>query len=264
MGEGKQREWITEGLIIALIPILGYFYAFQYEVGYASYFKYPQELIIIGLPQIVIATMSLWVGIIMIFMFVESITMMIPRAQRGLTDSIIKFLPLVGFFVGSLFIYGWKYAWIFLVVFLLIGISEFILPLFTAKDKKSYSEKIEASWDDEWRLREAKDTISWRLTKFIGHKNVVFVINIFIVAQLIQVFGEVVASRQVKFFTISGSPERAILRIYDDRFICAGFDRKTKIVNGDISVINPKDQSMASLKLESIGPLITDRLDNKK
>jgi len=256
MDETKKYGWITEGLILALIPVLGYFFAFQYEAGYATYFKYPKELILIGLPQIVIATITLWTGSIVIFMFVESIIMMIPKTQRGLSDGIIKFLPLLGFFVGFLLVYGWGRAWPFLFVFVMIGIPEFILPLFTQKDKKTYSEKIEADWDSEWRLRESKDAFSWRLVKLVGHKNIVLVINIFIAAQLVQTAGEVVASRQMRFFTMSNSPEKVVLRIYDDKFICADFDRKTKTVWGDRLIFDSKEQGTFNLKLESIGPLV--------
>ena len=238
--EEKKQGWITEGLILASIPVLGYFFAFQYEAGYASYFQYPKELILVGLPQIVLATITLWTGLIILFMLVESITMMLPKTQRSLSDSIIKLLPLVGFFAGSLFVYGWERAWPFLFVFVMIGIPEFILPLFTQKDKKTYSEKIEADWDSEWRLRESKDAFSWRLLRLVGHKNIVLVINIFIVAQLVQTAGEVMASRQMRFFTMSGAPEKVVLRIYDDKFICTYFDRKTKTVGRDISILNSK------------------------
>jgi hypothetical protein len=216
-------------------------------------------MILIGLPQIVIATISLWTGSMVIFMLFESITMMIPKTQRGLSDSIIKFLPLVGFFIGSLIVHGWERAWLFLFVFVMMGIPEFILPLFTQKDKKTYSEKIEADWESEWKLREAKNTLSWRLLKLVGHKNIILVINIFIVAQLVQTSGEVMASKQMKFFTMPSSPEKVVLRIYDDKFICADFDRKAKTIKGEISVLNSDEQSTLNLKLESIGPLAIEK-----
>lgn len=260
MDETKKQRWITEGLILALIPVLGYFFAFQYEAGHASYFKYPKELIDIGLPQIVIATITLWTGSLMIFMFIESITMAIPKAQLGLSDSIIKFLPLVGFFMGSLLVYGWERAWPFLLVFFLIGIPEFILPMFTQKDKKTYSEKIDADWDSEWRLREAKNAFSWRLLKMVGHKNIILVINIFIVAQLVQTAGEIVASRQIRFFTMPSAVEKVVLRIYDDKLICADFDRNTKTVKSGISILKMDGSNVTGLKLEMLGPLKTDRL----
>jgi len=260
MDETKKQGWITEGLVLALIPVLGYFFAFQYEAGYASYFKYPKELIDIGLPQIVIATITLWTGAIMIFMFIESITMTIPKAHRGLSDSLIKFLPLAGFFIGSLLVYGWDRAWPFLLVFFLIGIPEFILPLLTQKDRKTYSEKIEADWDSEWRLREAKNVLSWRLLKMIGHKNIILVINIFIVAQLVQTAGEVVASRQIRFFTMSSAAEKVVLRIYNDKLICADFDRKTKTVKSGVAILKPDGSNVTSLKLEMLGPLKMERL----
>lgn len=162
--------------------------------------------------------------------------------------------------MGSLLVYGWGRAWLFLVVLFLIGIPEFILPLFTQKDKKTYSEKIDADWDSEWRLREAKNTFSWRLLKSVGHKNIVLVINIFIVAQLVQTAGEVVASRQIRFFTMPSAAEKVVLRIYNDKLICADFDRKTKTVKSGVAILKPDDSNVTSLKLEMLGPLKIERL----
>ncbi len=255
MEDIKKQSWITEGFILALIPVLGYFFAFQYESGYASYFKYPKELIVIGLPQIVIATITLWTGALMIFMFIEWITMMIPKTQRALSDSVIKFLPLAGFFIGYISTYGWSRAWPYFIAFFLIGIPEFILPLVTQKDKKTYSEKIEADWDREWMLRETKNTLSWRLSKLFGQKNIVLVINIFICAQLVRTAGEVIASKQNEFFTVPSAAEKVVLRIYNDKLICADFDRKTKIVKIGISILKSDDPNITSLRLENIGPL---------
>ena len=58
---------------------------------------------------------------------------------------------------------------------------------------------------------------------------------------------------------MSGAPEKVVLRIYDDKFIYH-FDRKTKTVGRDISILNSKEQSMSNLKLESLGPLVMERL----
>ena len=257
--EIKKQDWITEGLILALMPVLGYLFAFQYEAGYAVYFNYPKELIEIGLPQIVIAMITLWTGAIMVFMIVDAITMAIPKEQRGLSDSVIRFLPLIGFLVGSLLIYGWGRSWPFLLVFFLMGIPEFILPLFSQRDKKTYSEKIDADWDSEWRLREAKNTLSWRLLKLVGHKNIMLVINIFIVAQLVQTAGELIASRQNRFFTLPNVAEKVVLRIYIDKLICTDFDRKTKAVLGGISILKLEDSSVKGLRVEMLGPLKAEK-----
>ena len=260
MEEIRKQEWITEGLVLALIPLLGYFFAFQYESGHALYFKYPKEFIEVGLPQIVIATISLWTGAVMIFMLIESITIAIPKAQRGLADSIIKFLPLAGFFIGAFLVHGWSHAWPFLFVFVLIGIPEFILPLFTQKDKKTYSEKIDADWNAEWRLRESQNSLSWRLLKTIGHKNITLVINIFIAAQLVQTAGEFVASRQIQFFTLNSPSEKVVLRIYNDKLICADVDRNTKILKDGIAILKKDDLGVTNLKIEKVGPLKTKEM----
>ena len=263
MEDSTKKNWFSEGIILALIPILGYFFAFQYEAGFASYFRYPKEFISIGLPQIVIATVILWTVAMVLFMFMEMITMMIPEKQRGLCDSIFRFLPLTGFFVGSLLAYGWTRAWPFLILFLWMSIPEFILPLFTQKDKKGYSEKIEADWNSEWKLRQTRNTLSWRLVRLFGHKHIIIVINIFLLAQLTHCIGEVSASRQIRFFTTSDVAEKVVLRIYDDKLICAFFDKSTKIVKSNIFVHRSTDQDIKSLKLEMLGPLKTEKMQSE-
>jgi hypothetical protein len=160
--------------------------------------------------------------------------------------------------MGALLVHGWSHAWPFLFVFILIGIPEFILPLFTQKDKKTYSEKIDADWNAEWRLREAQNSFSWRLFKMVGHKNITLVINIFIAAQLVQTAGEFVASRQIRFFTVISASEKVVLRIYNDKLICADFDRNTKTVKSGISILKKDDLNEAKLKPEKLGPLKTE------
>ena len=79
--EEKKQGWITEGLILASIPVLGYFFAFNMRQGMRLIFNI-LKLILVGLPQIILATITLWTGLIILFMLVESITMMLRRRSE--------------------------------------------------------------------------------------------------------------------------------------------------------------------------------------
>ena len=97
--EEKKQGWITEGLILASIPVLGYFFAFQYEAGYASYFQYPKidprwfapdytcnDNALDGFNHFIYACRINYDDA--------------PEDAASLSDSIIKLLPLVGFLQG--------------------------------------------------------------------------------------------------------------------------------------------------------------------
>ncbi|UCH12835.1 MAG: hypothetical protein JSW18_02535 [Candidatus Omnitrophota bacterium] len=254
--KAKKQIRITEGLILALMPVLGYFFAFQYEAGYAWYFGYPKELISISLPQIVTITIILYIITIILLHIIELLQIDIPKKQHGLCNSIIKLLPIGLISISLLLIYGWQ-TWLILPFGLLslMGIFMFISPLFD-KDNKTYGEKINAAINDEWELRKEQNTFLWRLSKLIGCKDISFLLlNVFMLALLAQAIGGVVASKQRTFFVIPSVPEMVVLRIYDDKLICTIFSRELKLANDNVAVFRIDDPRISTLRFESLGPL---------
>jgi len=51
----NQRFGLTEGLVIAVVPATGYWFAFLYELGYCKYFEIPPAFIEIGLLNVLVA-----------------------------------------------------------------------------------------------------------------------------------------------------------------------------------------------------------------
>ena len=248
-------RWVTEGIALALLPALGYYFVFQYESGYASYFNYPKELIEIGLPQIVIAAGALWIAAVVIFFIFEAITLAISETHRAFYGSIFRLLPFAGFILCQLLAYGWSRTWPVLIIFVLIAFIEFVFPVFNQKGKKDYSEKIQADWDKEWELRQIKNTLSWQLVSRFGHKTISTVINVIIFALFLHSAGEVAASKQISFFTIPSAADKVILKIYGDKLVCAQVDRTTKIIKKEVFLYLMADSDVKSFKLEDIGPL---------
>jgi len=259
MDNQGRKNWISEGVIIASVPFLGYLFTFAYESGYASFFNFPKEYINIGLPQIISTAIILYTITAVLFFPIEGLSFIFFKNKRSMYQSIIKFLPLFGFSVGNFIVYGWIRALPFIILFVILGFSEFIFPLVTQRDKKDYDSKLQAYDEADWKFREERGALSTRLLRIFGHKNIMLIINLFLCVNLTQMAGEISASKKMQFFVIPSSPEKVILRIYGDNLVCAEFDRKTSSLKREISIYKLTDPQAQNLKFEALGPLKVEK-----
>src|SRR2546422_5608710 len=81
----------------------------------------------------------------------------------------------------------------------------------------------------------------------------------FMVALLLAVsFGWSLAREQVYYFVVPGQPERVVLRIYGDSIILAPFDRQTRRILPEYTVLR-RTTGTITLREERIGPLTVER-----
>jgi hypothetical protein len=57
--ESSKGSWVSDRIIIAAVPLIGYILSFVYEAGYAGVFKIPLYFITIDLTTVLVATGSL-------------------------------------------------------------------------------------------------------------------------------------------------------------------------------------------------------------
>lgn len=259
MDRQETKNWITEGIIIALFPFLGYLFTFSYESGFASFFRFPREVINIGLPQIVITISILYTTSILVFFSIEWVSLVFFKNRPILYQTIVQALPMFGLLISYIVVYGFKQYFMIIILLVLMPLSEFIAPLITQRDKKDYESKLLAYDQNEWRVRRERGAFSVRLLEIFGRKNIMFVINLFLCFILTQSLGEIVASRQIRFFIIPGNPEKVVLRIYGNNLIWAEFNRERKIITSGVSYYNLTDPQVKNLKLEILGPLKVEK-----
>jgi hypothetical protein len=252
----SKKSWVTEGLIIAAAPIVGYLFAFSFELGYAQYFKIPWELINIGLSQIMFFMLGAYVVCGILFFHIEMPSMLIPAKYSMLRSKLKQLTPLLMFVTGYFIIGGWSKALpliIFIAVFILFPF--FVLPILTERDKKGYSAKLEAAEEKDWKRMERDKTFSIYLINLFGHKNLLMIINLFIALSLVNMSGEIYASRQLTFSVLKDNPEKVILRIYGDNLISSLFDRQKKEVTPAFFVYKLTTDKAQNISQEIVGPL---------
>lgn len=58
-----KRGWLTEGVVLAAIPVMAYVLAFGFEYGYYIAYRFPQELISVDLNRVFVAGVIFLAGV---------------------------------------------------------------------------------------------------------------------------------------------------------------------------------------------------------
>src|SRR5713101_6548719 len=61
-----KRSWLTEGIVLAAIPVMAYVLAFGYEYGYYLAYGFPQELISVDLNRVFVAGVIFLAGVLFV------------------------------------------------------------------------------------------------------------------------------------------------------------------------------------------------------
>ena len=89
--ENVKKSWVTEGLVIASIPIVAYILTYQFEVGFTSVFKIPREFIKFDLTNILIVTIVLFTTILLVLPYFNFIFVILwSNRENPIYRSLIK------------------------------------------------------------------------------------------------------------------------------------------------------------------------------
>jgi hypothetical protein len=251
----KSSTWLTEGILIAGFSALVYLYTFNYESGYLGAFGVPKDFVEINLNTIMIVAVALLSFFVSLGLIFQGLLIMMPKKYGPVGRSLISLSPVFIFFLIQLIAYGLRWEkWIFsLAILLFISFKEFVFPLISQREKKSYKEKLEAQEEKDVEVR-SKSLLSSAI-EFIGRKYILafgILLMMFLISSTV---GESEALRKTNFIVARISPEAVVLRIYGDKLICAPFYRETKETEKSFFILNKADISKISFRIEKIGPL---------
>lgn len=234
--------------------MLGYVGAFAYEAGFARFFGAPLELINLDLKTFFIVSSALVGALFALFLLINLFVSLLPRGDvrdpvyRAFLRVFLSFLFLIVFFYLSGDKKEW---WVFLLIFGVYTMFEFIWPLITQRGKGTYREKLIGQEQIEDGTRSIFDIIK----QLIGKTGYLIFLGICIGLCITYFTGRYVASKQEEYFVLNTSPERVIIRIYGDKLITASFNRETKEVQKNIIILKVGEDPRLVLRLEKVGPL---------
>jgi hypothetical protein len=250
----EKKIGLTEGILIASIPVIGYWCAFLYELGYNTYFGIPSFFVEVGLVPTMVAILSLCSFFAFIYMYAEVIFMTVFRGLPAPLKSSFLVICLVCSIVVGFAIIGRltfsEFVTSSIPIIAVICFLEFFFPLITQRKTKGYLAKLEAQNTTELSVNSLLNVVARKIGRnfFAG-------LYFFYLFSLLAYFaGGFNAKFQREFMVLSGTPELVVLKKYDSNFVAANFDRLSKTVSTEY-VLLPVDKSLGQFKIERIGPL---------
>lgn len=250
----KRRQWFTEAVALVTVSGLGYFFAFRFQEGYASYFGIPREMVTIDLSSVLVVISIVLIAIpasfYMIFMtlpWTERIKNLPFRVKKDFVITVVAVMFLVSFYPRH--VITWL---VFSIILAFILFFDFILPLLQKEHKGvPYLGRIQANDAAEYTgsLQQALDNkygtvLIWLFVAFITGSG------------MSSMAGKGWAQRERVFPVVKSScPEQVIVAVYGDRLFIAPLDRQQKQVGRDITIRRITDDSPLTFKSEAVGPL---------
>lgn len=252
MIEGKNiRSIISEGLVIAALPVLAYLLTFCYELGYTSEFNIPIHLITPNITTIFIAAGSILFVVVLAFIFVNLIYTLFQK-DGSLPRRLVKYAPLIVmlYIYINLFGLNWE-EYIFIIILLVFFLAlEFLLPLIGQRKVKGYKNKLAAQDEFDSKLV----TLYGKVFRLTGRTMAYIILYVIMLAQISLAAGRSEAYKQTEYLVIDKQCEQVALRIYGDIIIAAPVDVRNRTVENKFYIYNINNYDLV-LQLEDIGPL---------
>jgi len=253
----KLDKLLTDAMVLAIVPALGYTLTVFHELGYMTYFNLPVSLIRIETPMTLI-TSAYVLGIFLLFLFLfDSLTEPIEAFINNSTSN--WFLPAVIYLIFASIPYitraklisdGDNFAlevacWFYLGLY---------VPLLFHSFKTPFATRIKASTEKDERIKYWSRTLIRRLPR-----SVVIWAMLTLVSIKFSFYLGVSEARYQKWFLVpTSTPETVVFRIYGDTCVTSKFDRSNQKMIPHLTIQPLGDavpKEAAVFRYEPIGPL---------
>ncbi len=249
-----KRSWLTEGIVLAAIPVMAYVLAFGYEYGYYLAYGFPQELISVDLNRVFAAGVIFLAGVLGVVLLTTVALALLPSDHplaSVIAQAVIYALAYLVFltYLGRFDALGWIFG-LTLAAYLLY---KFAMPVLTQGHVHGYVRKYQS----HEQAQQMRPTLFRAMLRTIGPLPGT-VLAYFCIAVLLSVtFGWHLATAREYYFVVPGEPERVVLRIYGDSVVLAQLDRPTRRILREYTVLR-RTGGAVTLREERIGPLMVE------
>jgi hypothetical protein len=249
-----RRGWLTESIVLATIPVMAYVLAFGFEYGYYIAYRFPQELISIDLNRVLVAGVAFLAGVVFVVLLAAVALALLPSEHplaRAVAQGVTFALLYVAFLIyeGHFDVFG-RILGAALAAYLLY---KFAVPLVTQRGVAGYVEKYER----QEQAKQLHPTLLRAMLHNIGPLPGT-ILTYFSIAVILSVtLGWFLATEQVYYFVVPGSPDRVVLRIYGDSIILAQLDRPTQQILREYTVLR-RSAAPVTFREERVGPLTVE------
>ncbi len=265
----QHSKWLTDSILIAIMPVLAYLFAFVSEIGYATYFGIPFEFVAVNQATFFIVGGSL-LGLILVWFLIIRLILLLKKSnllwkasneKKQMLLLVMRLcwpMPIVLSYLlldlnyhlpfWSFLLSLWPIIVAILICWGVVALFEFMVISQKHPEKTSFREKLALQESGElgfdiFVIHNIK--VDFLIVLFIFWLGTIPYMNSYIQASL---------QKEFLLFRIAPNNELVVLRIYGDNLICAPFDRIGH--NVETKFMNLKTTDIKTmLSLEQIGPL---------
>lgn len=257
--EQKTVSFFSEAALIAFLTAIGYVIAYSFEFGYVTYFKIPSQLIEITIPSIILS----WA--IVLAVALSTISILIFCLSSIDHNNIIHIQMVVtGFFVFInlciliLFNFDWEECSLLLVPTAIVLIYKWGWPFIRYyKEIGSYGDKVAKLMRNDHPSKNPLPTPQ----NSIASNTLTLIMGSILLIALSFALGHGFAKQEINFYVFESNQPKVILRIYDDKYICAPIDKRARKIKEQYYIVNASSANLnrsLSLTLEKVGPLTVE------
>lgn len=252
----KNRLGITEGVLIAALPVIGYWLAYLYQLGYCTYFNIPTVFIEISILNIMIALVGFASIIASINFYGEPIYQFIRIfLPHPLNKIFVKILLIVSFILAYSVVKNISTESIyFLLLFFALPylLVDLILPLFSQKNVKGYLEKLKAQ--DEVDRNEQGDSLMSKIALGLGRNLFLYIAIFGFISFLVYFAGGYKAKTKSNFIVLNEPFNKVVLKNYRNSFVVADYDSCGQKIYPKFKLV-PIDSNLEKITVKKIGSL---------
>jgi hypothetical protein len=241
-------------LLAIVLPAIGYAAAYQFRLGELRYMGLPEELLSLGLKDVVDGGIVVVVAAALIVAVLNFFATVVADASVSEVErSLVQFSVAVGI-MALLFVFSGQMAgagWVgFGIAAGLVALIQFVPPLLVQKDLIGYEAKLRA-----YRRRERSGSHSV-IGRLLGsQRELVLVVSLaYVVLFVASPVGAFSARSRTLYAVVPTNPERIVVSEYEGSLVTLEFNRQLRTASSPVMVSRP-EYLRAGLLVEHVGPV---------
>lgn len=240
-------KYLTEGIIIASVPVVAYGLKFVYEFGYSRYFDIPPELVSFSL-QSIFPTLPIVLFVIGYVIYQIGTVFHYHNIDMKYLQIVYRNVAILVILTGLAYQFAPNtlYSLIFLVPALYLILRHFIMPLLWHRDIKGYMNKTNKHFET---LIKQSDTLVDQLFNFGIYQRSAILIMLAGVFVMTAFYGYQIAKNQRQFWVDSTNGNDVVVRFIDERAVFIRVDDNNKLT-GEFWVRDLTEHNLTLRKME--------------
>jgi hypothetical protein len=234
----SKKTWLTEGILIASVPVFTYILMIAFVIGYCDFFLIPVSFVSLNLSTMLWIGLRLEVGLFFVLFFTAPAYWILRSYSNKIANTVLVLLPYAGLLLLQISLRlpwrDWRWSLVSLAAFIAASFFFYFSPgPFPPSMLRSISPNAANM------IVRASLVLPW------------LAISVSVAMNM----GRAVATDQRDYLVPASAPTTVVLSHFGERLIVAPFDRSTKEVEPSFWVIKTGEDPKLLLRWERVGPL---------